>query len=173
MAVWRALSREEITASHLVELADQRSIHRVIVALPDRRGTLPAHELLQLRLAGVKIEEATTWLEKIYGRIEVEQLYPSWLIFAEGFRFSGTLMMLRRLLSILASAVLLTIVLPLIPFVILAIKLDSPGPVLYRQVRVGFGGMKFFCHKFRTMCADAEADTGPTWALDDDPESPA
>lgn len=163
-----AVTRESL-ASHLMELVQRRDIHRVIVAMPDRRGTIPVQELLQLRLGGVKVEEATSWLEKMSGRIEVEQLYPSWLIFAEGFRFSAGFMMLRRLVSFLASAVLLIVVLPVIPFVILAIKLDSPGPVLYRQKRVGLGSMTFFCYKFRTMRQDAEADTGPTWADDDDP----
>jgi sugar transferase (PEP-CTERM system associated) len=161
-------SREEM-ASHLQELARRRNIHRVIVAFPDRRGTIPVDELLQLKLTGAKIEEATTWLEKIYGRIEVDHLYPSWLIFAEGFRFSGLLTLLRRLLSSVAAAILLILVLPLIPFIVLAIKLDSRGRILYRQERVGFGGAPFFCYKFRTMREDAEADTGPTWAGDDDP----
>ena len=156
-------------ASHLMEHIYQHKVHRVIVAMPDRRGTLPVNELLQLRLKGIKVEEAATWLERISGRIEVEQLYPSWLIFAEGFRFSAGFMAVRRLLSILVSAILLLIVLPLIPFVILAIKLDSPGPVLYRQKRMGRGGATFYCYKFRTMRRDAEADTGPTWADNDDP----
>jgi sugar transferase (PEP-CTERM system associated) len=162
------LTRDSV-ATHLMELIKQRNVHRVIVAMPDRRGTLPVQALLQLRLDGVKIEEATSWLEKMSGRIEVEQLYPSWLIFAEGFRFSAGFMMLRRLLSFLASGILLLLVLPVIPLVVLAIKLDSPGPVLYRQERVGLGGVTFLCCKFRTMRRDAEADTGPTWAGDDDP----
>ena len=125
--------------------------------------------MLQLRLNGAKIEEATSWLEKMSGRIEVENLYPSWLIFADGFRFSTGRMLLRRIFSLFASALLLLVVLPLIPFVILAIKLDSKGPVLYRQKRVGRGGVTFYCFKFRTMRQDAEVDTGPTWAGDDDP----
>jgi sugar transferase (PEP-CTERM system associated) len=156
-------------ASHLSGLIRGEKIHRVIVAMPDRRGSLPVQELLALRLNGVKVEEATSWLEKIYGRIEVEQLYPSWLVFAEGFRFSAGFQLARRLFSILAAAVLLLLVLPMIPFVLLAIKLDSAGPVLYRQQRVGRGGKNFYCYKFRTMRLDAEADTGPTWADNDDP----
>ena len=163
-----ALTREAI-ASHLMELIHGRRVHRVIVAMADRRGTLPVMEMLQLRLNGIQIEEATSWLEKISGRIEVDNLYPSWLIFADGFRFSASFMLLRRVLAILASAVLLLLVLPVIPFVILAIKLDSRGPVLYRQRRVGLVGKVFSCYKFRTMRQDAEADTGATWALDDDP----
>lgn len=163
-----ALTREA-TAAHLMELAGQHRVHRVIVAMPDRRGTIPVEELLQLRLNGVRIEEATSWLEKISGRIEVEQLYPSWLIFADGFRFSTSLTLMRRMLSTLMALMLLLVTLPFLPLVILAIKLDSKGPVLYKQKRVGRAGQTFYCFKFRTMRQDAEADTGPTWAGDDDP----
>ena len=163
-----AITRETI-AAHLMELMQSHRVHRVIVAMSDRRGTLPVLEMLQLRLNGIKIEEATSWLEKISGRIEVDNLYPSWLIFADGFRFSASFLVLRRIIAILASGVILLVVLPVIPFVILAIKLDSRGPVLYRQKRVGLGSKVFYCYKFRTMRQDAEADTGATWALDDDP----
>jgi sugar transferase (PEP-CTERM system associated) len=163
-----AVTRESL-GGHLMDLMEEQRIHRVIVAMPDRRGTTPMRELLDLRLKGVKIEEATSWLEKMSGRIEVEQLYPSWLIFAKGFRFSASFMLLRRLVSLLVSLISLLLILPVIPFVILAVKLDSKGPVLYRQQRVGRGGGVFYCYKFRTMRQDAEADTGPTWATDDDP----
>lgn len=163
-----ALTRDAI-ASHLMELVREHRVHRVIVAMADRRGTLPVMEVLQLRLNGIKIEEATSWLEKISGRIEVDNLYPSWLIFAEGFRFSAGFMLFRRILAVCAAATLLLIVLPILPLVALAIKLDSRGPILYRQKRVGLGSKVFYCYKFRTMRQDAEADTGATWALDDDP----
>ena len=170
---WSGNSDEPVTresvASHMMELVKTKHVHRVIVAMPDRRGTLPVEELLQLRLNGVRVEEATSWLERITGRIEVDQLYPSWLVFADGFRFSRSFMIMRRILSTLVSLLCLLIVLPVIPFVLLAIKLDSPGPVLYRQRRVGLGGRTFHCYKFRTMRQDAEADTGPTWAGDNDP----
>jgi len=156
-------------AAHVMELMRGHGVHRVIVGMDYRRGTLPVMDMLQLRLNGIKIEEATSWLEKISGRIEVDNLYPSWLIFADGFRFSASFMLLRRIIAIAASGVLLLLVLPIIPFVILAIKLDSRGPALYRQKRVGLGGKSFYCYKFRTMRRDAEADTGATWALDDDP----
>jgi len=162
------LTRETV-GTHLAELGRQKAVHRVIVAMPDRRGTLPVEELLALRLAGVKVEEATTWLEKISGRIEVEQLYPSWLIFVEGFRFSAIFRLVRRVLNFSVALVGLILALPLLPFIALAIKLDSPGPVLYRQRRVGRAGMTFFCYKFRTMRQDAEADSGATWAVDNDP----
>jgi len=163
-----AVTRDAV-ASHLMELINQHRVHRVIVAMPDRRGTLPVQELLQLRLKGTKIEEATSWLERMSGRIEVEQLYPSWLIFAEGFRFSRSLRVARRMLSIVVAALLLLMMLPLVPIVLLLIILDSPGPVLYGQKRMGRGGAIFTCYKFRTMRRDAEVDSGATWATDDDP----
>jgi sugar transferase (PEP-CTERM system associated) len=162
------LTRESV-ASDLLSLSQGAGIHRVIVAMPDRRGTLPVEELLDLRLGGVRVEEATSWLEKISGRIEVEQLYPSWLIFAEGFRFSNFFRLVRRLLNFSVAFVALVVALPLLPFIVLAVKLGSPGPALYRQQRVGRRGKIFYCYKLRTMRQDAEADTGATWATDDDP----
>jgi sugar transferase (PEP-CTERM system associated) len=162
------LTRDTV-ASHLLGLARGSGVHRVIVAMPDRRGTLPVEELLDLRLGGVKVEEATSWLERISGRIEVEHLYPSWLIFAEGFGFSSFFRLLRRALNFSVALAGLAISLPLLPFIVLAVKLDSLGPVLYRQRRVGQRGVIFYCYKFRTMRVDAEADTGATWAADDDP----
>src|SRR6266567_9149251 len=117
------LTRETV-ASHLVWLARDNGVHRVIVAMPDRRGTLPVEELLDLRLAGVKVEEATSWLEKISGRIEVEELYPSWLIFAEGFRFSGFFRLVRRGLNFSVALFGLVVSLPLLLFIWLAVRLS-------------------------------------------------
>ena len=162
------LTRESVAAD-LLEIARGQGVHRVIVAMPNRRGTLPVEELLDLRMGGVKVEEAASWLEKISGRIEVEQLYPSWLIFTEGFRFSVFFRIVRRVLNFSVALVALVIALPLLPLIVLIVKLGSPGPVLYRQQRVGRRGKVFYCYKFRTMRQDAEADTGATWATDKDP----
>lgn len=159
----------DAVGDHLAGVAKERGVHRVIVAMPNRRGTIPVQQLLALRLAGAKVEEATSWLEKLTGRIEVEQLYPSWFIFAEGFRFSTINRILRRIVNLIAALMGLVVALPVIPLVALAIKLNSKGPVFYRQIRVGRGGKTFYCYKFRTMRQDAEADTGATWATDDDP----
>ena len=159
----------DIVANHLLGLARVNGVHRVIVAMPDRRGMLPVEELLDLRMKGVKVEEATNWLERISGKIEVEHLYPSWLIFAQGFRFSPFFRLVRRLLNFSVAFVGLLLSLPLFPLIVLAVKLSSPGPALYQQERVGRGGKIFYCYKFRTMRQDAEADTGATWAADDDP----
>jgi sugar transferase (PEP-CTERM system associated) len=160
---------KESVATHMMGLIQDGRVHRVIVAMTDRRRTLPVEELMNLRLAGVKVEEATSWLEKISGRIEVEQLYPSWLIFADGFRFSVFFRLVRRVLNFSVALIALVVSLPLLPFIVLAVKLGSAGPVLYRQKRVGRAGAMFYCYKFRTMRQDAEADTGATWATDDDP----
>ena len=156
-------------AAHLRAAVKEKGVHRVIVAMPDRREKLPVEELLGLRLKGVRVEEATNWLEKMTGKIEVEQLYPSWMIYAEGFRFSPFFRMVRRLLNFSVALVGLVLSTPLLIFTWLAVKLFSPGPAFYSQKRVGRGGRIFYCYKFRTMRQDAEADTGATWATDNDP----
>jgi sugar transferase (PEP-CTERM system associated) len=159
----------ESIAGHLLEVVERQKVHRVIVAMPDRRGTIPMRELLDLRLKGVKVEEATSWLEKMSGKIEVENLYPSWLIFADGFRRSSMFILVRRLLSIVISLTGLVLSAPLWPLVMLMVKLDSPGPVFYSQRRVGKGNSIFHVIKFRTMRQDAEAKSGPQWAGANDP----
>ena len=167
--VTTVLNRDTV-ASHLNEIARDKAVHRVIVAMQDRRNAMPMQELLQLRLnSAVHIEEATSWLEKISGKIELEDLYPSWIIFAQGFRFDEGFKLMRRVLSFTVGLLILVLAAPLVPFIALAIRLDSPGSVFYRQQRVGRGQKIFYCYKFRTMLQDAEADTGPTWADDDDP----
>jgi sugar transferase (PEP-CTERM system associated) len=158
----------EAVAAHLMDVVEKQKVHRVIVATPDRRGAVPMKELLDLRMRGVKIEEATSWLEKINGKIEVENLNPSWLVFGQGFRRSTPFILVRRMLSIGISLVGLVLALPLLPVIMLAICLDSKGPVFYTQTRVGKGGNHFKVVKFRTMRLDAEAG-GPKWAGDNDP----
>ncbi len=153
----------------LDELGTRRAVDRVIVALADRRSVMPVRELLDLRLNGVRIEDSTSLLERISGQIEVDELHPSWMIFGQGFRFAPRHRLLRGVVSRLLALTLLIVMLPLLPLIALLIKISSPGPVLYRQRRVGLGGKAFNCYKFRTMRPDAEADTGPTWASDDDP----
>jgi sugar transferase (PEP-CTERM system associated) len=163
-----AITREAV-AAHLMDVVQKQKVHRVIVATPDRRGTIPMRELLELRMRGVKIEEATSWLEKISGKIEVENLYPSWLVFGEGFRRSTAFVLVRRAISVVISLIGLVLALPLLPLIVLAIRLDSKGPVFYTQTRVGKSGRTFNVVKFRTMRQDAEAASGPKWAGDNDP----
>jgi len=163
-----SLTREALGTT-LLALKERRAVDRVILAMTDRRGAMPVLELLQLRMSDIKVEDATALLEQISGKIEVDELYPSWLLFSGGFRLSPAFLLGRRLVSIAVSLTSLLLCLPLIPLIILAIKATSPGPVLYRQKRVGRNGVMFNCYKFRTMRPDAEADTGPTWAGDEDP----
>lgn len=163
-----AVTRESV-ATHLMEVVKKQKVHRVIVAMPDRRGTIPMQELLELRMKGIKIEEATSWLEKMSGKIEVENLNPSWLVFSDGFRRSATFIFVRRLVSIGVSLVGLILAAPLMPLVMLIVRLDSKGPIFYTQARVGKSGQVFKVVKFRTMRNDAEAGTGPQWAGDHDP----
>ena len=159
----------ESVAAHLMDVVNKQKVHRVIVAVADRRGAIPMQELLDLRMQGIKIEEATSWLEKISGKIEVENLNPSWLVFNDGFRRSTAFVMVRRVLSVIISLIGLLLTLPSLPLIMLAIRLDSKGPVFYTQTRVGKRGRLFKVVKFRTMRQDAEAANGPQWAGDHDP----
>jgi sugar transferase (PEP-CTERM system associated) len=163
-----AVTRESV-AAHLMDVVRKERVHRVIVAMPDRRGTIPMQQLLELKMHGIKVEEAASWLEKMSGKIEVENLYPSWMVFGEGFRRGGTFRLVRRIVSLVISLIGLVLALPLLPLIMLAVRLDSKGPIFYTQTRVGKGGRIFKVVKFRTMRADAETLSGPQWASNNDP----
>jgi exopolysaccharide biosynthesis polyprenyl glycosylphosphotransferase len=144
-------------------------VNRILVASGDRRGKLPVETLLVLKSQGVRIEDAADVYEEMTGKVPIESLRLGWLLFSPGFCVSRFLRSYKRMVSILISILGLLLTLALVPFVMLAIKLTSEGPVFYKQKRVGLNGKVFECYKFRTMRADAEADSGPTWADDDDP----
>lgn len=162
------LNREEL-GDKLKALFDREHIHRIIVALQDRRNTMPVKELLDLRLEGVKVEDASTLLEKISGRIDTEALQPSAIVFSDGFKINEGILVARRLVSILASLGILLVFLPVLPIIALIIKVTSPGPVFFKQQRVGRRGEAFTLYKFRTMGVDAEAKSGAQWATHNDP----
>jgi sugar transferase (PEP-CTERM system associated) len=143
-------------------------VNRIFIAMGERRGTLPVEFLLSLKCHGVRVQEGTEIYEAITGKVPIESLRLSWLLFSRGCHASRLLLTYKRLADILASIFGLLLSLPLLALIALAIRLTSPGPFLYRQKRVGRDGVVFDCYKFRTMRADAEADTGPTWAGDDD-----
>jgi sugar transferase (PEP-CTERM system associated) len=167
---------KEASNEHLDRfVADLRSFHkpncqidRVIVAMEDRRGSMPVRELLSLRLQGVVIEDASSVLERLTGKLPLDGLNPSTLIFTEGFNVKAPLQFARRLASIAMALTALAICLPFMPFIALAVCLSSPGPIFFRQTRVGRRGRQFTLFKFRTMRQDAEAD-GAVWAAKDDP----
>jgi sugar transferase (PEP-CTERM system associated) len=162
------LNREDL-GDQIKSLCDREHIHRIIVALQDRRNTMPVSALLDLRLQGVKIEDASTLLEKISGRIDTEALQPSAIVFSDGFKINEGILVARRLVSITASLLVLLIFVPILPIIALLIKATSKGPVFFKQQRVGRRGEPFTLFKLRTMGVDAEAGTGARWAAENDP----
>lgn len=145
-------------------------VNRVIVAIEDRRGELPLRELLKLRFDGVLIEESGALLERLTGKLYLDGLRPSSFIYSEGFRVKPSQQIARRIVSTLTAAAGLLLFLPFFPFVCLMVKLSSPGPIFFRQTRVGMGGRNFTVYKFRTMRTDAEA-SGAKWAQLNDPRA--
>ena len=144
-------------------------VDRIIVAMSDRKGRLPVEQLLAVKSRGVLVQDATEVYEAITGKVPLESLRLGWLLFSPSFSDFRFVLIYKRLAAVLVSLIGLLLSLFLLPFIALAIKLSSPGPILYRQKRVGREGIVFNCYKFRTMRADAEADSGATWAADDDP----
>jgi len=174
MEVFDGLSQGEFSRDHERLAADLRAfcepktrIDRVIVAMEDRRGSMPVRELLELRLRGVVIEDTSELMERLLGRLPLDGLNPSTLIFTQGFNVKMSHQIGRRLISIIVSFIGLALCLPFIPFIILAIRLSSPGPIFFRQTRVGLHGQPFSLLKFRTMRQDAEAN-GAVWATKND-----
>jgi sugar transferase (PEP-CTERM system associated) len=135
--------------------------------MEDRRGSMPVRELLDLRLKGVVIEDANSLIERLLGKLPLEGLNPSNLIFTDGFNVSASQQIVRRLISITVSFIGLAICLPFLPFIILAVRLSSPGPIFFSQTRVGLRGRHFTVLKFRTMRQDAETQ-GAVWAIKND-----
>jgi sugar transferase (PEP-CTERM system associated) len=152
------------TMEDIPSIVRAKRVDRVVVSLADARGKLPMDKLLEMKLDGVAFDHLASVYEEYTGKIAVENLRPSWLIFSQGFRKSRLLWMSKRLLDVVAAGAGLVLASPLMLLVALAIRLTSQGPVLYRQRRVGQHGRIFVVHKFRSMRPDAEATTGPVWA---------
>jgi sugar transferase (PEP-CTERM system associated) len=155
------------THADLSRIIGARRITRVVVGLSNRRGHLPIEELLRAKLAGVRVEDAATTYERITGKILVDDLKPSWLIFSDGFHASRVTRVLKRTFDLVLAIVGFVPAAPLMLLTALAVKLDSRGPALYRQERVGENGRVFTLCKFRSMRIDAEQGT-PIWAKDKD-----
>jgi sugar transferase (PEP-CTERM system associated) len=141
----------------------------VVIAQIDRRGCFPTKALLECRLRGIRVEDWPTFYEKAEGKILVTAVRPSWLIFSDGFVKTPRTEIIKRLFDITASLAGLTLSLPLMVLAAIAIKLESPGPILYRQSRLGQNGCVFILNKFRSMRPDAEKETGPVWSAQLDP----
>jgi len=150
------------------ELADSLHITKIIVALDEKRGILPTNELLRCKMRGIKVLQGETLYEELTGKLFVEKLNPSWLIFSDGFKKSRVTRFAKRATGLVMASLGLLLTLPLVSLIALAIKLDSKGPVFFRQDRCSEGGRIFKVLKFRSMIDKAEADSGPCWATGDD-----
>ena len=155
----------------LQHACEQHNIDEVVVAMDDRRRAFPLLELLECRLAGTDVTELLTFLERETGRVRIDALNPSWMIFGEGFRRDPLRLFSSRMLDLAASLLILLVSLPVMAVTALAIKLEDGwrAPVLYRQSRVGLGGHSFDVLKFRSMRTDAELDGRAQWAQTRDP----
>jgi sugar transferase (PEP-CTERM system associated) len=152
------------TLEDIPSIVRARGVDRVVVSLSDARGKLPMDKLLELRLDGVNFDHLASVYETYTGKIAVENLRPSWLVFSSGFRKTRVLTASKRLLDIVAALVGMVLAMPLVAMAVVAVRLTSPGPALYHQRRVGQHGRIFTVHKFRSMRQDAEAETGAVWA---------
>jgi len=163
-----AIPRADIhnLADHVVMLGASE----VVLAIEERRNALPLKDLLRVKTTGVHVNEISTFLERETGRIDLQSVNPSWLIFSDGFS-SGRMLssMTKRAFDIVASLLLLALTLPVILITAILIKLESKGPAFYRQRRVGLYNETFSIPKLRSMRQDAEVAGKAVWAAEDDP----
>jgi sugar transferase (PEP-CTERM system associated) len=153
----------------LLDTARKEQIHKLVISISERRGTMPIREILDCKLGGIDVLDAPSFYEQVSGKVLLESIRPSWFIFSDGFRITPSKRFLKRVFDIFFSSIGLIISLPFIPLIGLAIRLDSPGPIFFKQVRRGQGEKIFTLYKFRTMKNDAESETGAVWAEKDDP----
>lgn len=164
----QAVDRTEVGT--LAELVEKERAEEVVLAMKERRGALPLQDLLATKVLGTRIYDLSSFLERETGRVDLDSVNLSWLIFSDGFLASNRLSaVFKRLFDITASALLLLATMPILAVTAIAIKLTSPGPVFYRQERVGLYGAIFWIMKFRSMRTDAEKDGTPLWAQKGDP----
>jgi sugar transferase (PEP-CTERM system associated) len=155
--------------SSLTEIVRVTQPHRIVVGMFERRNRMPVTDLLELRFAGHIIEEVATTYERVCGRVCLKEIRPSQLIFSGELGPRPQNLLYQRLSNMFVAIVGLVLGAPIILLTALAVRLSSPGPILYRQVRVGLGDKLFTVYKFRSMRVDAEAGTGAVWAQKDDP----
>jgi len=163
--------REEILGNcdNLRDIARQAQAAIIVVALSERRGVFPLRDVLTCKLNGIEIMDAPSFYEAAQNKLMLESITPSWFIFSDGFHRTTILSALKRGVDIVLSCIGLLITLPFFPLIAVAIKLDSPGPVFFKQERMGSWEKRFMLFKFRTMRQDAEKGTGAVWAEKNDP----
>ena len=162
-------SRIASGVTSIADFVERARIDEIVVAVEDRRGCLPMHFLIDCRLSGTAITDYATFFERETGSIDLKALQPSWFIFSDGFPGGRMQQLMKRALDLTMSVLLLVFFAPLMLLGAAAVKLESEGPVFYRQMRVGHRGMPFSLLKFRSMRADAERDGVPKWADENDP----
>jgi exopolysaccharide biosynthesis polyprenyl glycosylphosphotransferase len=154
------------SSEQLADVIEELRPGRIVIALADRRGRLPVLTLVEQQLRGVEVEEAEDAYERLTGKLALEALHPGGLLARGCFRYSALQDLASRAISVAFALVGLAALWPLFPLIALAVKLDSPGPVLFRQQRVGLGGRPFELVKFRTMRASPRAPSA--WATDNE-----
>jgi sugar transferase (PEP-CTERM system associated) len=157
--------------ANLRKVVDNTQPNRIVVGMFERRNRLPVTDLLGLRFAGHIIEEASTAYERVCGRICLNELRPSHLIYTGELGPGRTVLLYQRTTNFAAALIGIILTFPIMLIAALVVRFTSPGPILYRQVRVGLNGALFTLQKFRSMRADAEAGTGAVWASKDDPRT--
>jgi sugar transferase (PEP-CTERM system associated) len=156
-------------ASEMEAIAKERAVSRIIVAMEDRRGALPTRELVTLRVQGVRVEDAASALSGLTGRVSLRAVKPSWFVFSDGFHRSKWIDLLKRVTDLAAGIIGLAAAMPIMIVVALVVRLESKGPIIFRQTRVGGMGKCFEVLKFRSMSDDAEKANGAQWASENDP----
>jgi len=156
-------------AAHLDALTTSLRVDTIVVALSERRGVFPVREVLQCKMRGLEILDAPTFYEQQCKKLMLEQITPSWFFLSDGFRRTTVFMTVKRSMDIILSLIGLVLTVPFFPLIALIIKLDSPGPLFFSQIRVGAHEKTFLLYKFRTMRQDAEKGTGAVWSTENDP----
>ena len=156
-----------ISLADFPEKMDSIPVDRIVVAIGDRRGKLPFETLLDCRFKGIHVEEAASFYETLTGKILLDDLRPSWFIFSEGFRKGKLTLQLKKMSDLVMAASSILIGSPVMGLIALLIKLDSKGPAIYKQDRVGEGWKDYTIYKFRSMIENAES-CGAVWAEKDD-----
>jgi sugar transferase (PEP-CTERM system associated) len=155
--------------STLQDMAFRLNVDEIVVALTERRaGSMPLRELLDCKVSGTKVYDLNTHFEKTLGQLRIDYLSASWLIFGDGFNQGAWRTAVKRVFDIFCAALLIVFSSPLMVMAAIAIKMESPGPTLYRQERVGQNGRTFSIAKFRSMYTDAEKNGLPQWAQAND-----
>ena len=151
------------TVDQLFELSEYHQVHIIVVCVEDRRGAMPLAALLDVKSMGIEVVDGHRMYEEECGRLSIDELKPSFLIFSAGFKRKPVIMVLKRIGDLVGAFIGLAFLTPLMSVIALCIKWDSPGPILYRQTRVGLHGYPYVLLKFRSMRVNAESD-GVQWA---------